>query len=59
MPSWDREAVSMTPGEYPSEDGSSLGQSGRLDVRKGLGELLNAMHEVDYYVQEVRARVVA
>lgn len=32
---------------------------GRLDVRKGLGELLNAMHEVDYYVQEVRARAVA
>lgn len=60
MPSWDREAISMAPRECPCEDGSSLGQSARLDVRKGLGlgELLNAVHEVEYSVQEVRAGVV-
>lgn len=43
----------MAPREYPYEHGSSLGQIARLDVRKGLGlgELLNAVHEVEYYVR--------
>lgn len=59
MPSWDREAISLAPRECPCEDGSSLRQSARLDVRRGLGlgELLNTVCEVEYYVQAVRAGV--
>lgn len=40
----------MAPRECPCEDGSSLGPSARLGVR---------VHEVEHYVQEVRAGVEA